>query len=210
MVDKLKQEVEERYLAKGLIVLSKGFPDLVVLENGSIKFIEVKDQGQGLNKNQRKTIRTLIEQGFEVTILKRDSSGLLKEEDVEKAVQPVRPVMRGKLARAIIAHRIVEGRAKYLLWICPTCSKAVNLLRTWTYTNPKYKGKFRRLRDGQLVMKMAPNVFLFDGAEDTLDLLLYLQQKYAVGEITIWGVTGEVQMGPQFKASVASPSGGRS
>ncbi|HXH75647.1 MAG TPA: exonuclease domain-containing protein [Bacteriovoracaceae bacterium] len=49
---------------------SSGFPDLMILENGLPKFIEIKAPGDSLRKNQMAQMMLLKKAGFEVAVLK--------------------------------------------------------------------------------------------------------------------------------------------
>lgn len=58
-----------RYLNADYWNRHTGFPDLFVVENGEIKFIEIKAEGDSLKKSQLKQMRELEKAGFKVEVL---------------------------------------------------------------------------------------------------------------------------------------------
>lgn len=58
-----------RYLNGDYWSRHTGFPDLFVIENGEVKFIEIKAEGDSLKKSQLKQMRELEKAGFKVEVL---------------------------------------------------------------------------------------------------------------------------------------------
>lgn len=81
-------------------LLSDGYPDICVIENGKLRFEEIKSEGDQLRRNQLLTIQTLRENGFDVRIT-----------NVEWIVDPMQPYVVVDIettgARAQL-HRITE------------------------------------------------------------------------------------------------------
>ena len=64
-----EQSVYRKYENLGYDVIQYGIPDLILLKNGKIEFVEVKtDSGYGLNKNQIRTINLLKKHGIEARV----------------------------------------------------------------------------------------------------------------------------------------------
>ena len=59
-----------RYLAQDFLNRSTGFPDLMTIGDGKIKFYEIKAEGDSLKSSQLKQIIKLEEAGFEVQVLR--------------------------------------------------------------------------------------------------------------------------------------------
>lgn len=67
--------VMERLRKEGFIVfdmsnqVEKGFPDLMVIKEGKVSFIEVKGSKHKVHEHQRKIQRRLKESGFQVSVV---------------------------------------------------------------------------------------------------------------------------------------------
>ena len=71
----IQASIIKRYESNGYMVVKiglcnkQGFPDLMVLKDGKVSFVEVKRPGQKPRPLQEFRHRELIEQGFDVLIL---------------------------------------------------------------------------------------------------------------------------------------------
>jgi DNA polymerase-3 subunit epsilon len=61
-----------RAKAKNFVGLNDGYPDLLIIENGALRFVEVKAQGDAIRPNQFVTINALQQAGFDVQICRVD------------------------------------------------------------------------------------------------------------------------------------------
>ncbi len=59
-----------RLMAKDFVNMNDGFPDLMLVENGGLRFIEVKAEGDVLRRNQLTRIQQLRTAGFKAEILR--------------------------------------------------------------------------------------------------------------------------------------------
>ena len=195
--DGFKKTVKKRFEADGFDVISSGIPDLILLKNGTIQFIEVKDGKDCVHVNQKKTMRTLLNHGFDVKILKKNEVG--EETSIDPTHLVSKPLIPGyrtgsKFWREFAKEAtIVKTEAKYIFYVNRRVRKLMKLVYTWSYDNPKYKGKFRRFKPGQLIRKLAPNMLLFNGDESVLNVLNYHKQRNNPGDVEIYEVEGEIQ-----------------
>jgi len=73
-VNPIEEEAIKQYEALGYDVIKKGIPDLVLLKDGKIKFVEVKNSdtyskgNDGLSPSQRRAFKLLEKHGFDVEI----------------------------------------------------------------------------------------------------------------------------------------------
>ena len=62
-------KIYRKYEHLGYDVIRTGIPDLILLKDGKIEFVEVKtDSGYGLNENQIRAFKLLKKHGFEVRV----------------------------------------------------------------------------------------------------------------------------------------------
>jgi len=62
--------LKEKYESMGYDVIQIGKPDLILLKDGEIEFVEVKVKPDKLNKAQRHAIKLLKKHGFEAHVKK--------------------------------------------------------------------------------------------------------------------------------------------
>lgn len=68
-MNEIEREAFEKYKALGYDVISSGIPDLLLLKDGKIEFVEVKTEcSRQLNPNQKRTINLLKKHGIPVRI----------------------------------------------------------------------------------------------------------------------------------------------
>jgi len=99
-----EDEVKKHFRRQGYTVLNqndKGFPDLIVLKNGKVRFfVEVKAmQKPDINRNEMQYHQYLNELGFEVKCINvRDQTPEIFEPDPEwaKAVREINPLLTKK------------------------------------------------------------------------------------------------------------------
>ncbi len=62
-------KVYRKYEHLGYDIIRSGIPDLILLKDGKIEFVEVKtDSGYGLNENQIRAFKLLKKHGIEVRV----------------------------------------------------------------------------------------------------------------------------------------------
>ena len=85
MVDKKWAEylVQELFEADGYDVIHIGVPDLILLKDGKIEFVEVKVSGDKLSEHQKRAIGLLHKHGFEARVRK-----VMKPKFQDKYVTP--------------------------------------------------------------------------------------------------------------------------
>lgn len=59
-----------RQMAKDYISMKDGFPDLMIIENGTARFLEIKAEGDVLRRNQLTRLRQLKAAGFQAEVLR--------------------------------------------------------------------------------------------------------------------------------------------
>ena len=68
-MNEIERETFEKYNALGYDVIRSGSPDLLLLKDGKIEFVEVKtERSRQLNQNQKRTINLLKKHGIPVRI----------------------------------------------------------------------------------------------------------------------------------------------
>lgn len=68
--DKHEDEVLEQLESDGWDVITVGFPDIIALKDGKLRFIEVKTGHRSLNKAQKKAHNTFKKHGVSVEVIR--------------------------------------------------------------------------------------------------------------------------------------------
>lgn len=63
-----ERKIFERYEAQGYDVIHTGVPDLILLKDGEIEFVEVKTAADGLRESQIRAIALLEKHGFKFRV----------------------------------------------------------------------------------------------------------------------------------------------
>jgi len=92
-MNKSEETIRHRYEAQGYDIVQVGIPDLILLKDGKIEFVEVKYDLDTLSESQRRAFKLLRKHGFIVRVErvpKVNRSSLLEEWNKEVKVDEMR------------------------------------------------------------------------------------------------------------------------
>lgn len=108
----VERYIQEQYEDQGYDVIHNGAPDLILLKDGDIEFVEVKmSNNKVLNRDQRRALRLLKEHGFNARVEIVPKLTIPKKYIYEpEQLKIISQYNRGKLDPRDIYHLIVRSQ----------------------------------------------------------------------------------------------------